>query len=554
MNQAIFERNILSLRRSDPGLAARLVRAAAAANAGFTLSKTQKTVMVLDTGEGRRALHSLFDPEKEGQRLLAACARDGFLLFLGFGCAYHILPCLTRPEISRIVILDRDIGLLKAALGEIDLRPLFIDPRVCFLVDPAPEELRSFVLSNYFPALAGDLRTVALRPRVEMEKDFFHGCMQIIRESLDALSGDFTTQNRFGKKWFLNTLSNLEAAGKSFAALIPKRGAIVTGAGPSLEYAIAGIKNSRKENLLIATDTSLPVLLQHDLCPDAVISMDCQHISYNHFLAGYPEGVPLVLDLASPPVIARLTQKLIFFTSGNPFSQYLAGRWRQFPFIDTSGGNVSYAAVCLADSLGAQEIFLYGADFSYPEGKSYAREAYIYPFFRGRESRVESIESLFAHFLFRGPVSAVWENGCVRYTGAGMLHYRERLENLCGALRARLVPCPGKGEPIVMKNPARENPPRPRGGGALRSFAAESGKGSWREFLAAYRESLRALPPPHKPVMSYLHGLSKEEKDVWTTLLPVTAACFRPPAEKPDAPELLELARSWALKTIERFL
>ena len=34
---------------------------------------------------------------------------------------------------------------------------------------------------------------------------------------------------------------------------------------------------------------------------DLVLSIDCQHISYHHFLRGYPSGAPLVLDLASPP-------------------------------------------------------------------------------------------------------------------------------------------------------------------------------------------------------------------------------------------------------------
>ena len=160
-----------------------------------------------------------------------------------------------------------------------------------------------------------------------------------------------------------------------------------------------------------------------------VVSIDCQHISYNHFLQGYPEEVPLVLDLASPPVLTKLAPKLAFFTSGHPFSQYVNKHWRRFPVIDTSGGNVSHAAVSLADRLGAAKILLFGADFCYPEGKSYARGSYIYPYFRCRESRLSGLESLFMAFLFRGPAGSMERDGG-RYVTRSMLRYRERLEEI----------------------------------------------------------------------------------------------------------------------------
>ncbi|MCL1818989.1 MAG: DUF115 domain-containing protein, partial [Spirochaetaceae bacterium] len=312
MRQAVYERNLACLAASDPGLAARLERADAEKAARCTLSKTQKTVLTLDTEKGPRALHSLFDPEKEGRRLLETFPPEGFFVFLGFGCAYHIRPCMEKPEISRIVIVDRNIGLLKAVLGEVDVQDLLMDPRVRFLIDPKPEELRAFILEEYSPALAGDMRTVTLRPRVEQEKDFFGAAHTVIKESLQEISGDFSVQSLFGKKWFTNTLANLRAAETSCAAPASREKAIVTGAGPSLEDGIPAIRRARTESFLIATDTSLPVLLYHDLCPDMVISIDCQHIGYNHFMAGYPREVPLVLDLASPAVIRRLAPRVIF--------------------------------------------------------------------------------------------------------------------------------------------------------------------------------------------------------------------------------------------------
>ncbi|MCL1818933.1 MAG: hypothetical protein FWG35_08365 [Spirochaetaceae bacterium] len=240
---------------------------------------------------------------------------------------------------------------------------------------------------------------------------------------------------------------------------------------------------------------------------------------------------------------------MIFFTSGHPFSRYINSRWRRFPFIDTSGGNVTHAAVSLADSLGAREIHLYGADFSCPEGKSYAREAYAYPYFRCRETRLAGIESLFTHFLFRTTSTrAVWHGREVRYANASLAQYKERLESSSRGLRARLVPVPGKGETLRIAAPAGDKEPP-----AI--FAASARRGSWKEFLAAYGAGIAKLPAPGSPIISYLRGLSPEERDIVTTLLPAAAVFVRAARkEKIPAPRLLYLARSWTREELEKTL
>ena len=552
MNRTILDRNLLSLGSTDPFLAARIGRAEESRHVRFLEARTGKPVAACGPpGDKPKILHSLFDPEREGLRLLETFPPDGFYLFLGFGCGYQVLPFLDRKEISQIVILETDLSLMKSIFGAVDLRNILLDPKVRFLVDPSPEELKNFILSSYFPALAGDLRTVFLRPRFELDEDFFQGSLQVIRESIDTLSDDFTVQTHFGKKWFINTLSNLEAAGRSVTVPVPRRTAVVTGAGPSLEDGIPEIRRRRGEVLLIATDTSLPVLLGNNLVPDLVVSIDCQHITYNHFMAGYPKDVPLVLDLASPPVITKLTPKVSFFTSGHPFSQYVCSHWRRFPFIDTSGGNVSHAAVSLADRMGASRIFLYGSDFSYPEGKSYARGAYIYPYFASRETRFDGLESLFVHFLFRNrTIGAVRDGKTLRYTTKPMISYKERLELASRHLRAELIPVRGRGEPITVH-------PRLDAGvtSGPRIFSSGTPRSGWRTFLESYRSELAGLPGPKAPVMNYLYSLSQKERNLWMTILPSTAVFVKELRdEKQDAAELLNISRAWTLNIADRYL
>jgi hypothetical protein len=112
-----------------------------------------------------------------------------------------------------------------------------------------------------------------------------------------------------------------------------------------------------------------------------------------------------------------------------------------------------------------------------------------------------------------------------------------------------LIPILGKGEPIHVL------PREKRSGNTPRIFSSGRSSGSWRGFLRDYRKKIALLPKASNPVIKYLLSLSQEDRNLWTTLLPVTAVVRKSlEEEKPDAPELLEITRSWALEAVDRFL
>jgi hypothetical protein len=497
-------------------------------------------------------MHSLVDPEREGSRFLKTYPPKGFFIFLGLGCGYHILPFLEHREVTTLLIIDTGIELFRAILGRIDLRKLLLDPRVSILIDPSSETLLEFLLSHYFPSISGDIKTVPLRSRVDLANDFFQSCISTFQKGMETLSHDFTVQTQFGKKWFVNSLANLTMAEKTTHTLTPRRKVLITASGPSLESSLEEVREQKKDSLLLATDTSLPVLLENELIPDAVISIDCQHISYHHFLKGLPKGISLVLDLASPPLLARLTDRIVFFASPHPFCRYISTFWRQFPSIDTSGGNVTHAAVSLALALGAEQILLYGADFSFPRGKSYARGSYLYPYFESRSDRYHPLESSFCHFLFSNQKleKRKGSNG-IRYIPVRMEHYRLHLEALIEKSEAAIVPVLGEGEPIrVPPLPQRNERSLP-----LRIFSAGPNTCSWKEFLQSYLRNLKNLPPPFDPVLSYLDSLPLEQRNLWTTLLPISAVIRKEHGKEEMAPsQLLGESRAWATEKIQRYL
>ncbi|MDR2136446.1 MAG: DUF115 domain-containing protein [Treponema sp.] len=578
----IFEGNIGALRLRDRELADRLSALrpdfSAPSCYRFLEARTGDPVPALiGAGQGTaRPLHSLVDPRREGERLIAALEGEDFLIFLGLGGAYQVEAALNRPETDRVIVVEFGLRGCAELLGLRDLRGLIADRRVLLLADPPPGSLERLIPDLYLPALSHAVRALPLRPRVEAAAEFgaakFGAAAAEIRAAIGRISADYSVQAHFGIRMFENTLRNLLRAGSAAPPLPRIRRAAVCAAGPSLDSqipriaeAVEGVRRraggTEEAPFLIAADTSLPALLSAGLEPDAVVSIDCQHIGYRHFMPppNSPRSalsrIPLFHDLASPPSLASLAARPVFFSAGHPLGAYAAARWRPFPHIDGSGGNVTHAAVSLAETLGAAEIELYGADFSYPLGRTYARGTYIFPYFEARQSRLEPLEALFSRFLYRSrlekksPAGGPWY-----YETETLARYRAALEASGGRLAARLIPAPGLGAPIA---------PETRFSRSARPARAESANGRVinsdthappaREFLARYREQIRSLRAPGSSAGACLAGLGYEGRQILATLLPLAAAIRRKEPEQ-GAAGIVERARDYAAAAIDRVL
>jgi hypothetical protein len=548
-----FKRNILALSVTNPLLSSQIAQVQSSSQVKLINSRSGNLIPVIIKKNKEYPLHSTFDPVREGNRFLTLYPHEGCLVFLGMGAAYHIIPFLALKEISAILIIDKSITVLKSILERINLYHLLIDPRVKILINGSKEQIEDFILTNYLPSLMGNLTSIPLLPQLKLEKDYFSQIINIIEKVISKIADDYTVQATFGKKWFVNILYNMERAQASVHTLKPQKKVIVTGAGPSLDEQMSILKKMRPDKFLIASDTSLPCLLSNDVLPDLVLSIDCQQISYHHFLCGYPPNIPLLLDLSSPPVLTRLTDKILFFSSGHPFSQYLSHNWRRFPYIDTSGGNVSHAAVSLAEKLGAKQIYLFGVDFSFPEGKTYARGTYLYNFFRTKESRFNNLESNFFFFIHKNKaIIKEYKENFIRYITKPMINYKERLEQAIQSINAQVIQISGKGVSINVKTQVTENSYSDK---INTLFSAGAKTSDWKIFLSLYLKGIELLPAPSNPLIVYFSRLNSKEKDLWTTQLPV-ASDFRKhfTLQEQDSALLLEKIRAWTKEKLLRRL
>jgi len=539
-----LDRNLVTLSTRQPDLAARLGAADPAPDLEMIAARTGDPVPQLPRQGRGFPMHSRFDPAAEGRRL-AQSAPVGYLVAFGLGGAYHLHPLLERTTLTGLLIVEKDLSLVRGLLERMDFTRLFADSRVLLLVDPRPEDLERMVLDRYLPVLYGDLGSITLRSRWDAETDWFQSRAEALKGLPESLGRDYTVQTRFGRRWFVHTLNNLARSEAVHAVLPPVRRLLVSAAGPSLEAQLPRIRRFQRDgDVLLATDTSLPLLSAAGLEPDIVLSIDCQVVSYHHFMARLPEHTVLILDLASPPLLTRRSDRILFFASGHPFSLYLNRLYRPFPRIDLSGGNVTHAALSLAEHMGAREVRLFGADFSYPRGRPYARGTYIYPYFLSRSHRTLGSEHSFWSFIHASrPVREILDDASWRWRTAAMDRYRDILESTTSRWPYVLHPEPGLGVSITTAPPTQTVR-----GGLSTMLSAGPRKQGWREFLGDYERRLNALPPLTGPPQDYLADLDAESRQAWATLLPA-AATFRDRAV--DGPSAVEDARLWTLNRIE---
>ncbi len=547
MNEnSTLNRNLLALGTRFPYSISEFSHAPENHNLEFITSRSGHSVPVLNRNGRPYPMHSRFDPENEGKRI-AAKAPQGFLIAFGLGGGYHLIPLLQNSNLTGLIIVEKDAALIRQILETIDLTQLFLDSRVRLLIDSTPDELAKTVLDRYLPVLYGNLGSISLRTRWDAEPQWFASMAESIKGLSEILGRDYSVQSRFGRRWFVHTITNIKRSEEVFCILPPAGKLCITAAGPSLQTQLPRIRQLKKDGTtLLATDTSLPVLISAGIAPDIVLSIDCQVISSQHFFKRLPEETILLLDLASPPILTRLTDRVLFYSSGHPFSLYINQYFRAFPILDISGGNVTHAAASFADIAGTKEVILLGGDFSYPDGRPYAQGTYIYPYFQSISTRTAGSESYFWKFIAAGRPEREKTSTGWRWRTKTMDHYRGELESAINTMNYQFISEPGKGVPIHQKKAAP-----PRHSPIVSIPTVGSAQSGWKDFLTEYQNHLERLPPMTGSLQDYLEGLKPEIRQTLTTLLPA-ATTFQNGLE--DGTAALESARQWTLNRIRRVL
>ena len=174
------------------------------------------------------------------------------------------------------------------------------------------------------------------------------------------------TKFRDGPLTISNLMRNLEnifnAPGISeIGTLCRNIPAIIVAAGPSLSKNIDLLRDAQRNFLIIASDTVYGMLLNHNIVPHFVVTVDPTELNLRHFPAErYGTESFLIFDPESrPEIVDKFTFSLTYMTDKHPFFNWLDQQTGGKGII-RKGGMVSQTALQIAFFLGCSPVILVG--------------------------------------------------------------------------------------------------------------------------------------------------------------------------------------------------
>lgn len=383
------------------------------------------------------SFHSKYAPEKEAEIFASQFEKKSenkFFIIIGLCGGYHIEKLHEKFPDSKIVAVENskdDISFL----SQIDCVKNLRNEKNIFITDA--ENLKKTILENYLPAVDGNLIVKPLRSYENIFPENVKKYEETIKNVLKIVSADFSVQKHFGKIWQHNILENLSLSDKSlsFYDFINdfdfSRTAAIIAAGPSLNETILELKQKREKYFIISTDTAYSSLEKNGITADVVVSVDGQMVSHSHFISRPNPKTKFVFDLcACPSVIRKITKtknQFLFSESNHPlalFANHYDGK-NHFIHLETGSGTVTVAATNFASICGFKKIKLFGADFSYINGLSYAKGTYLDINFRFNETLLSSAENKFVNLLYRTEIIKLSKN---KFTTEILHSYKSSME------------------------------------------------------------------------------------------------------------------------------
>ncbi|MDR1410691.1 MAG: DUF115 domain-containing protein [Spirochaetaceae bacterium] len=459
--KTIREENMLFLREHFPDLAAYLEKAeprpldprlpespedAADGPAGSgDGSSAGDSIAVVGTAAGVPSLvvngkyiHSPRDPIREGLRAAETLPEgDGPIAALGFGLGYAVIAAAERFPQRPVVIVERRVSVLRAALETRDLRQFLSSRRAVFVLGNAGDPQRAVGAAlRLFEGKPEILRNRAL---MALDGDWFGKAEKQLKFYIAKDGVNRNTLKKFGKRWVRNLAANMEAIrdipGVELlsSCLPPEMPVLLVAAGPSLDEIAPLLPRLAERAVVAAVDTALRMLLRAGTPPDFVLAVDPQFWNARHLdRVPFPASCFVAESAVYPPVMRHSFGRAFLCSSLFPLGKFIENRVDPKGALGT-GGSVATTAWDFARVLGTESLWLAGLDLSFPSLKTHFKGALFEERALALSGRLFPAETRSFHALRDGfPFSAPALCGGTVLTDRRLSLYASWFENRIG--------------------------------------------------------------------------------------------------------------------------
>ncbi|MDD5052064.1 MAG: DUF115 domain-containing protein [Sulfuricurvum sp.] len=384
MEKTIYERNISALLEVNPALAANLF--ALTSNTKFSVYQGKELIDInIIENETHRFLYEQpsIDLEKAIKEAETKFSRYPVLFFYGIGNGIFYKLISANPAHKHIIIIEPEIEILYIALNFIDIAEDIHKERIVL-------ELSSQMTFGEGLSIAykGDIKPYVKLYDLQIHSPFYDHYHRDIQEMNAILMRSFkqmvinhgndTNDALIGIEQHVYNLPKM-VENFQVQTLISQNkntNAVIISTGPSLAKQLPLLKEYAPYMTLICIDASLPILQEHGIVPDVVVSMERVQLTSKFFENISPEVKEktyfVVSSLTHKQTILNLSECNLVLAM-RPLSYMRYFEMPEFGYIGSgmSAANLGYQ---LAYYMNHKNIILIGQDLAYSDdGKSHAK-------------------------------------------------------------------------------------------------------------------------------------------------------------------------------------
>ncbi len=332
---------------------------------------------------GNRFLYSRIDPAKNA--ILAAqrttILPETLVIAISPLLGYGLDILLEKlPSNSFLLALEQDENLMAFSVPHIS-QSILAHPNIKYIRTASSVR----VLETIHGLNNGPFRRclrIDLSGGSSLGESFYAETIASVEQYISRWWRNHLTLMKLGRNYARNLFRNCRSLPRSKP--LPynsvRKPVFIAGAGPSLDAALAFIRDNRDALFLLAVDTALPALRDAGITPDAAVLVESQFWVERAFTGFSHSRIPVYADLTARPNAVTATGGDVHFF----FSEYTGA-----VFIDrflASGlpphvipplGSVGLVALHLAREivLPGMPVLFAGLDFSYGKGFTHSRGA-----------------------------------------------------------------------------------------------------------------------------------------------------------------------------------
>ncbi|MBU1862406.1 MAG: DUF115 domain-containing protein, partial [Candidatus Omnitrophica bacterium] len=388
MHEKIFTQNIELLKKQDPSLAYRIETCV---NDSYWEMVPTKTGSYTIRGKNLQGhdilLHSIYDPVREAQQLVSTYAYSpaADIVFLGFALGFHVHQVFKKKgKHGFILIAEKDIRIVRLAFEYIDLENILTMDNVLWSVDEPFPRLFNRLKEHALSILANGATVLEHPPSIKIFPDYYQEIKRIITEVYTWCKVNANTQIAKSEDFSRNVLANIPEIVKNpgvkqlFGAFenVPF---FIASAGPSLDKNVHYLREVKNKGIVIAVDSALKTLLDKQIIPDVVVSIDFSTHNVKYFDEIDSEQLVLVFDPEVYPLIPKSFKgrKFVINLPGKSLCDWITALIGDKGKME-KGLSVSHTAFLLALQMGGNPIIFIGQDLSYPRGAWHSKGSRIY--------------------------------------------------------------------------------------------------------------------------------------------------------------------------------